>query len=377
MQTEIFAKTLFFSFPGIRRKDISIYPIFLPFSGCPQRCLFCAQDRQTGRREAPARRRLDEAAALLEERLGQGLPALELAFFGGTFTALPAESLRDCLAFAAYWRRRGAISRFRCSTRPDHLDTSVLASLKNAGCELVELGVQSFSDRALTLCRRGYTGNQAKAGCRLVNASGMALGLQLMPGMPGLEPDDARRDIEEALSLRPACVRLYPCLIFAGTGLDGLWRAGRYVPWDLRRSVEFLARACLRLEQAGIAVTRLGVAEGPGLSDAVLAGPYHPALGNMVRALALYYVLCEKTQEFKRRFPEVPMRLVAPRRFQGEFWGHKKELADAYAALGLSRDAVAWWDHDGFALTGSARLPQEERHDRIHAFFRILPHGQN
>ncbi|MDR2488468.1 MAG: radical SAM protein [Desulfovibrio sp.] len=351
MRNDIFPKTRFFSFAPLRGKGPAVYPIFLPFSGCPRRCLFCAQDLQTGYAAAPVRRHLGEAEGILEERLRRDLPALELAFFGGTFTALPPEDLRDCLDFAAYWRRQGAISGFRCSTRPDCLDHAVLADLKNAGCAMVEVGVQSFSERALRLCRRGYTSAQAETGCLLIKESGLPLGIQLMPGMPGLTPDAAQRDIASAISLEPACVRLYPCLVFAGSALAGLWQSGLYVPWDLYDCVAFLAKACLRFEHAGIAVARMGVAEGPGLREHVLAGPRHPSLGNMVRALALYHCLREKIREFKGRFPETPMRLFAPRRFQGEFWGYRKNLVPAYASLGLSRERVSWWERERFAIT--------------------------
>ena len=352
MRVEFFAETQFFSFPRAAGNGQAVYPVFLPFSGCPQRCLFCAQDIQTGRGTAPVRRHLDEAAVRLEERLRQGLPALELAFFGGTFTALPPDDMRACLDFAAYWRERGAVRTFRCSTRPDCLDRTVLASLRDAGCSMVEVGVQSFSDTALSLSQRGYTGERARGGCRLVRDSGMLLGIQLMPGMPGLDPEAARSDIDFARALEPACVRLYPCLVLAGSALADHWRNGLYRPWGLPETVDFLADACLALESAGIAVVRMGLAEEPGLNGHVLAGPRHPALGNMVRARMLYRCLRERVREFNEAFPGVSPRLFAPRRFQGEFWGHGKELASAYAAIGLTTDKVDWWEGERFVLTG-------------------------
>ncbi len=352
MRAEFFPETHFFSFPRIAEKGNAIYPVFLPFSGCPRRCLFCAQEVQTGRKAAPVRRHLDEAASHLEARLRQGLPALELAFFGGTFTALPPDDMRACLDFAVQWREKGAVRTFRCSTRPDCLDRFVLDALKEAGCSMVELGVQSFFDPALSLSQRGYTGELAKDGCRLVKESGLLLGIQLMPGMPGLDPEAARRDVGLAVSLEPACARLYPCLVLSGSALADLWQAGLYRPWELADCVDFLADACLTFERAGIAVVRMGVAEEPGLGEHVLAGPRHPALGNMVRARALYLCLCERVKDFNADFPGAQPCLFAPRRFQGEFWGHGKDLAPAYAALGLTKDKIFWWEHEHFVLTG-------------------------
>lgn len=365
MWSDFFREKLFFPSP---RKDTGrrrLFPVFLPFSGCVQRCLFCAQELQTGRAAASVHRHLEAAAALLSARRERGLPALELAFFGGTFTALPPEDMSACLAFAAHWRKKGAALAFRCSTRPDCLDPALLAVLKDSGCETVELGVQSFCDAALAASRRGYTGEQAEKACRMVRESGLRLGVQLMPGMPGLDEAAAWRDVELTLALTPDCVRLYPCLVLAGSALADLWRVGDYQPWELPATVEFLAKSRLRFDLAGIPVIRTGLAEEPGFAEHILAGPHHPALGDMVSGRALYLYLSEKMREVSATLGErsekirecsagslgVPFRLFVPRRFQGTFWGHGATLAADYAALGLSRDRVAWWDEDRFALS--------------------------
>ena len=139
----------------------AIVPVFLPFFGCPRRCLFCSQEAQTGRRapgSADMALLLAEARLALERRAARGLPPAELAYYGGTFTALPPEALDACLAFAQAMRGAGLAPSFRCSTRPDSVDAVVLRRLAAAGCAAVELGVQSFSDRALDLTARGYTG---------------------------------------------------------------------------------------------------------------------------------------------------------------------------------------------------------------------------
>ena len=74
------------------RRANRILPVFLPFAGCPARCVFCAQDRQTGvGNEGGVDRALERAAATLEEISACPPPGgVELAFYGGTFTALPA-----------------------------------------------------------------------------------------------------------------------------------------------------------------------------------------------------------------------------------------------------------------------------------------------
>jgi hypothetical protein len=320
----------------------------------------------------------------------------ELAFYGGTFTSLADNEFRACLDFVRNRLDCGHISTARCSTRPDRLDRMRLAAMREAGFSLVELGVQSFQDRALEEAGRGYSGAAASAACAAVGEAGFALGIQLMPGMPGLDRAGAERDVRLALAAAPDCVRLYPCLVLEDTELADMWRAGRYRPWETEETTDFLAWALGMFHAAGIPVIRIGVTEEEGLSARVLAGPRHPALGNRVRALALYHYLRDilgriapdagrpghagienaRTAQargaaarpggagesaFRRQAPrEVSQNqnasaapeyfLRVPDSLQGDFWGHGGELEDRYAALGLTKANVCRWGESDFAL---------------------------
>lgn len=319
----------------------AIVPVFLPHFGCPRRCLFCAQEAQTGVAAAVGLRDLLAAArAQLEERRAHGLPPAELAFYGGTFTALPVGALAACLDFAENARRDGLISAFRCSTRPDAVDGPVLERLAAAGCATVELGVQSFADAALHRTARGYTGAEAKSACARVAASGTRLCVQFLPGMPGNGPEDFLADVRVALALGARALRFYPCLVLEGTGLAALWRAGAYAPWDMETTLETLAQGWLVAHKAGAAVLRMGVAPGEDLARALLAGPWHPALGSRVLGRALLRAVQELAagqgplQEHSRK------SLEAPTFTQGHFWGHAGELREHWAALGLGSGNV-------------------------------------
>jgi histone acetyltransferase (RNA polymerase elongator complex component) len=345
-----------FSFPEPRKLRRRVYPLFLPFSGCGERCLFCAQEIQTGVRSGPVEDRLKSAARDLSAGRDCASGPPELAFFGGTFTALPEKEFSACLRFAERVRKEGFAAATRCSTRPDALSPSRLTALKNAGFSLVELGVQSFSDCALARSRRGYSGQTAQEACEAVSAAGLDLGIQLLPGMPGLDPVLAFADVERATSLGPVCVRLYPCLVLAGTPLADIWRGGEYVPWELDLTTDFLARACLTFWQKGIAVIRLGLAEEPGFAALALAGPRHPSFGSMVKGLALHYYLRDKIlaavppPRGNAEGSPAKFALFAPRFCQGEFWGWKGSLIPLYAGIGLHKGNVFWWEKEDFFL---------------------------
>lgn len=320
----------------------AIVPVFLPFFGCPRRCIFCSQEAQTGRRApgpsdiAPL---LAEARAHLEQRAARGLPPAELAFYGGTFTALPAEALAACLDFAEAMRSAGLVSSFRCSTRPDCVDAGSLRRLADAGCATVELGVQSFSDEALALTARGYTAEQAKRACAQVTAAGLELVAQLLPGMPGVTSPVFLEDVRAALAAGARALRFYPCLVLEGTGLAVLWRAGEYLPWGMEQTLDTLAEAWLMARKAGVTVLRMGVAPGEDLTRALLAGPWHPALGSRVLGRALNLEVEELWRPLRALCPgrASSLRLDVPVHAQGHFWGHAGKLRGRWAALGLGK----------------------------------------
>ncbi len=224
-----------------------ILPVFLPFRGCPSHCVYCAQDRQTGTgRENSIENILEKAAENIRN------DTQEIAFYGGTFTAMPATDRQLCLSFFASMRKKCKSLSARCSTRPDALSPDILDELKDAGIGLIELGIQSFSDSALALSRRGYAGRDALEGCRRVLEAGFGLGIQLLPGMPGSTPEIFLHDAETTLALRPACMRFYPCLVPEGTVLAQWFRKGLYRPWSQEETVAALGRGLSMAWKAGV-----------------------------------------------------------------------------------------------------------------------------
>lgn len=368
---------------ALRRRP-RILPVFLPFAGCPTRCVFCAQDVQTGQRGgthgvahalALAEARLAQEARLQRDATTGGYPEphapsapdtgpavsardhtpppLEIAFYGGTFTLLPEAERAACLDLAHRWRQRGVVCRVRCSTRPDAVTERGLDALRTAGMDCVELGVQSFDDAALAAASRGYAGAVARAACAMVAGAGLELGVQLMPGMPGVTPEVFRADVRTALlpdvdEAPPlaAFLRFYPCLVLRGTPLAERWRSGSYIPWTLDTTVDALADGLLAAWARGVAVVRMGLSPEDGLDDAVLAGPVHPALGQLAKAEALR----RHVAAHLALLPGPPVRLGVPRRLRGLLWGHANGLVDAYAAMGITRAMVYWRDDDTFSL---------------------------
>ena len=333
-----FTRSIIFGTGARLKRAKSIHPVFLPFSGCPMHCVYCAQDRQTGTSMTAG---ISSVLAEAEKNLSALNPCAdgesrELAFYGGTFTALPEEERRSCLSFLTRLRTAGIITHARCSTRPDALSPEVFDELKAHGIDLIELGIQSFDSMALSASRRGYDGEAALQACRMVQDSGFLLGIQLLPGMPGSSPEVFIKDVESALALRPACLRFYPCLVPGGTVLARWLAEGRYEPWSLEETVATLGRALAQAWEYEVPVIRLSVAPEPAFDAAVLAGPRHPALGALIQAEALLVSVREALEQLG----EEPKALFLPRSCQGFMYGERGALKERWGRMGLTQERI-------------------------------------
>lgn len=263
----------------------SIIPVFVPHLGCPNDCVFCNQRRISGA-AVPATagdvRAAVEAAAALPANGGGGR---QLAFYGGSFTAIPAAEQEELLAAAQPYLADGTIDSIRLSTRPDAIDGEVLARLRRFGVQTVEIGAQSMSDRVLALSGRGHTAADVESASQQIKAAGFRLILQMMTGLPGSDDDSDVETAERIAALGPDGARVYPTVIVRDTALYDLWRAGRYREHTVEDAVRVCARILPVFEARGIPVIRLGLNPTEELSGGQAAGgAYHPALGELVKA---------------------------------------------------------------------------------------------
>ena len=257
-----------------------ILPIFVPHAGCPNDCVFCNQKRISGSLLPASAETVRIAVSTLAPGSGY-----ELAFYGGSFTAIPETEQEVLLAAALPARESGAVSAIRVSTRPDAVTKEKLARLRFYGVETVELGAQSMCDEVLLRCGRGHTSADTVEAAKLVKDAGFTLILQMMTGLPG---SGEARDIQTARSiaaLHPDGVRIYPTVIIRDTPLEDLWRAGKYREHTVEDAVRVCAHILPIFDAAGIPVIRLGLNPSDELSGgAAVAGAYHPALGELVRS---------------------------------------------------------------------------------------------
>lgn len=256
----------------------SILPVFVPHAGCPCRCVFCNQRTIAGQTErmTPERARAELEAGL---RICQTPP--QAAFYGGSFTAIPEAEQEALLAVTDALIAAGRLSGVRCSTRPDAIDPPTLERLRRHAVHTIELGAQSMDNAVLCASARGHTAEDTERAAKLVKDAGFELILQMMAGLPGDTRETVRETAERIAALKPDGVRIYPVAVLPDTPLAELWRRGEYTPLTLQTAAEWCADALEVFEREGIAVLRVGLNPTEELGSAVLAGAYHPAMGEL------------------------------------------------------------------------------------------------
>ncbi len=260
----------------------SIIPVFVPHLGCPNDCVFCNQRRISGHIEPATaqtvKNAIEEAAALTP--LGT---KRQLAFYGGSFTAIPEARQVELFEAAQPYIEDGTISSIRLSTRPDAIDASVLKRLKKYGVAVVELGAQSMCDRVLELSGRGHDSAAVENASRLIKAAGFDLVLQMMTGLPGDTDESCIETAKKIIALEPDGVRIYPTVIVRDTVLCDMWHAGTYKEHTVEDAVRVCAKIVPLFNAAGIPIIRMGLNPTEDLSGGdALGGAYHPALGELV-----------------------------------------------------------------------------------------------
>ena len=267
----------------------SIIPVFVPHLGCPNDCVFCNQRRISGAQEPAGvenvKNAIESAAALPRNGAKR-----QLAFYGGSFTAIPSCQQEALLGAAKEYLDRGEIDAIRLSTRPDAIDGAVLARLKRYGVETIELGAQSLCDEILLLSGRGHTAADVVNASEQIKAAGFRLILQMMTGLPGDSVERTVYTAKKIIALHPDGVRIYPTVIVRDTALYDLWQAGEYKEHTVADAVEYCAAIVPLFEAAGIPILRLGLNPTDELSGGAAAGgAYHPALGELVKSRLMLY----------------------------------------------------------------------------------------
>ena len=309
-----------------------VIPIFIPHRGCPHQCLFCNQKSITGQTDGGDIEL--EIAKTIEEWLmrSPGHSEVQVAFYGGSFSCLVAEEQIRMLLAVQPFMATARVTSIRLSTRPDCIDHDVCTLLKEFGVKTVELGVQSLDDLVLEKSQRGHTAQQSKEALRLLKEAGMQVGVQLMVGLPKENTVSFLRGVNEVIRLQPGFVRMYPVVVVKNSALEALFYQGEYQPLSLNKAIALTAKGYLRFLQANVPVVRMGLQPSESLTDTIIAGPHHPAFGELVKSRIWFTRLRKKLVTLR---PDEKMTITVSHRDLSMVKGMKKNNIKRMTELGF------------------------------------------
>lgn len=318
---------------------MSIIPIFIPHAGCPHQCVFCNQKKISGQRIA--------SAAAVREQITKYLqwvkPSLnnEAAFYGGSFTGLDAALQEELFAPVDELLQTGVIGSVRCSTRPDYITADKLELLKRHNVTTVELGVQSLDAKVLALAERGHNVASVAKAVQLLRAYGFKVGLQLMCGMPGQTVESFFDTVTKSIALKPDVVRLYPLLVIKDTPLEDSYKRSDFIPLTVDEAAELCAAAWESFTASGIKVIRTGLQPDEELCSPgnIVAGPFHPAFGEIVKSMVLRKKLTTEVLKILQSGSK-KIKIYVPRNLESKLRGQKNANIKYWTSMGAQVEIV-------------------------------------
>lgn len=339
-------------------------PIFIPHLGCPFQCIFCNQKHIASREPAPDEEQVRQILDQAIDTISQPGAVIEAAFFGGSFTAIEKFRQENYLQTIQPYIEQKRIHGIRISTRPDFISTEILLHLKKYGVTTIELGVQSLDPTVLYQSGRGYRPDQVIDACRLIKKEGFKLGVQLMVGLPGDSAAADRDTVRQAIALKPDMARIYPTLVIKNSELAEMFKRGEFHPLGLEDAVSITCDMFLQFQREDIPVIRMGLHPAEELRDSgtILAGPFHPAFGELVEQEAFKRQAVVLIQEFMRR-KSGPVQLFVHPRDLSKMLGQKRSnivyLQQIFSLPGINKDvsvdAEMARDEIGAAIPGSKK----------------------
>ncbi|MBU3924073.1 MAG: tRNA uridine(34) 5-carboxymethylaminomethyl modification radical SAM/GNAT enzyme Elp3, partial [Nanoarchaeota archaeon] len=119
-------------------------------------------------------------------------------------------------------------------TRPDYCTETQIKKMLEWGATRVELGVQAIDDKIYKKVNRGHTVKDVIDATARLKKAGFKIGYHLMPGIPGSNP---KKDIQmfkkifSSKDFKPDQIKIYPCQVLKGAGIESLYYGGEYVPY--------------------------------------------------------------------------------------------------------------------------------------------------
>lgn len=306
--------------------------IFVAHVGCPNVCSFCNQHTISGSQKAPTTLEVDAICKEAFQRI-KDKSNTEIAFFGGSFTAIEPNYMLSLLQVVQKYIGNGGFYGIRVSTRPDCISKEVLEVLKQYHVTSIELGCQSMCDDVLTANKRGHTAKDVYHACDLIRQYDFELGLQMMVGLYKSTIQDEYYTANQIVALKPDTVRIYPVCVLKCTELAELYLKGEYTLYDMDTIIDVCCNLLLKFDSNGIKVIKCGLHASEMVETDLVAGYYHPAF----RELCESRIYRKNIQSIIELNPNLKhYSIVVSNRYISMAKGQKKSNVQYFKDMGIS-----------------------------------------
>ena len=164
-------------------------------------------------------------------------------------TYMPVSKLKDCAQEVLHDSEICGIS---IATRPDCISAEMLeylTQLNNTTHLVVELGLQSVSDKTLKVIGRGHTFEHFKECFDKLKANNIKVCVHIMDGLPYETENDMLKTAQIVSSMKPHSVKIHCTYVPFGTKLHEMYERGEYKPLEMDEYIDILAKQLFILDK--------------------------------------------------------------------------------------------------------------------------------
>jgi putative oxygen-independent coproporphyrinogen III oxidase len=193
--------------------------LYIHFPWCEKKCPYCdfnshqitegnSKETKSGFDE---RRYINALMTDLETELPNiwGRQVHSIFIGGGTPSLLSAEGMDVLLCAIRARVNLEPAAEITMEANPGSVETKKFAGFAKAGINRVSLGIQSFQDEQLKALGRIHNGEEAKQAIEIALKHFKSVNLDLMYGLPKQSLENARADMETALSFKTPHLSFY------------------------------------------------------------------------------------------------------------------------------------------------------------------------
>ncbi|MFR3729252.1 B12-binding domain-containing radical SAM protein [Lacrimispora sp.] len=169
--------------------------------GCPGRCIFCSAHAFWGDKVV-MRSSQSVVNEIREVYLTFGLK--DFFIIDDTFTLKPARTLEFCKLLNELSRELDVTFVWGCESRVDVVksDNYLLKTMKDAGCNMVQFGMESGNDSVLKSIKKNITYEQVYHAAQMAYEAGLKMNISFMIGHHMDTMDTIKETIRKAVDLK-------------------------------------------------------------------------------------------------------------------------------------------------------------------------------